>query len=237
MPKTVSKILVIEGPNPLDLLEGRGERRSLEQVCNLFGHDVATFFVRGEAELRQTLTYVASISRHPGAGSDPVFVHISVHGDSDGIAVGPDTVSWGDLTEMTVQMYSDLDAYLGPVILVLSACGANQQELTQLLKTKRDDFEVVHPPEYVFVFTDEAVLWTDAVVAWTIFYSQIGTLKFSSSPKDIIKIQSLLGRLHRSALAKLTYYRWDEDDEGYKRFDSKRAAKRKRSKQASQRTT
>ena len=225
MPQTVSKVIIVEGPNPLDLLEGRGERSSLEQVCRLFGHHVASFFVRDEAELRQTLTYVASISRHPGAGSDPLFVHVSVHGDADGISVGPDTVSWDDLSEMAVQMYSDLDNYAGPVILVLSACGANQQKLTRLLKAKRDGFEVIHPPEYVFVFTDSTVLWTDAVVAWTIFYSQIDTVKFSSSRKDIREIQKILGRLRESALAKLTYYRWDDGDETYKRYDSKRAAK------------
>ena len=134
MAQTGSNVLVVEGPNALDLLEGRGERSSLEQVCKLFGHDVASFFVRDETELRQTLTYIGAISRHPGAGTDPLFVHISVHGNAAGIAVGPDTVSWENLAELTVHMYSDLDNYLGPVILVLSACGASKQKLTNLLK-------------------------------------------------------------------------------------------------------
>ena len=225
MPRKRSKVLVIEGPNPLDLLEARGERNSLEQVCKLFGHDVASFLVRDEAELSQTLTFVGSISRHPGAGTEPLFIHISVHGNHRGIAVGPDTLSWEKLAALTVQMYADLDNYAGPVILVLSACGANEQELTDLLKAKRELLELVHPPEYVFVFTEETVQWTDAVVTWTIFYSQIGYIKFRvSSRKDIAKIQRLLGRLHNAGFGKLTYYRWHESDETYKRFDSERAS-------------
>ena len=223
MPQTTSKVLVIEGPNALDLLEGRGERNSLEQVCKLFGHDVASFFVRDKSELHRTLTYIGAISRHPGAGTDPLFVHVSVHGNREGIGVGADTVFWDELAEMTVRMYDHLDNYLGPVILVLSACGANEQELTRLLKSKSDQFEIIHPPEYVFVFTDKTVKWTDAVVTWTIFYSQVAAIEFDvSSPKQIAKIQHLLGRLDRSGFGKLTYYRWDESDETYKRFDSKR---------------
>ena len=226
---TYPKVLVIEGPNALDLLQGRGERGSLEQVCGLFGHDVASLFVHDGEELRKALAYVGAISRHPGAGSEPLIVHVSVHGDANGLTVGPDDVTWEELAEMTVEMYSNLDRYRGPVVLVLSACGASEQELTDLLESKRGDLDLLNPPEYVFVFTDESVRWTDAVVAWTIFYSQIGRIRFDIySYKDIRKIQKLLGRLHKSALAKLTYFRWDGSEEAYKIFDSKRAKKNKR---------
>ena len=103
--------------------------------------------------------------------------------------------------------------------------GLCSQVYNSVLKAKRSDLELIHPPAYVFVFTDATVLWSDAVVAWTIFYSQISGIEFSaSSRKDIAKIQTLLGRLHESALAKITYFRWDESDQAYKRFDSKRAS-------------
>lgn len=233
MSQTSSKVLVIEGPNALDLVEGRGERNSLEQVCKLFGHDVASFFVQDEFELHRTLTYIGAISRHPAAGTAPLFVHVSVHGNRKGISVGPDTISWEELAQMTVRMYDDLDNYLGPVVLVLSACGANEQELTDLLKAKRDQFEIVHPPEYVFVFSDKTVRWTDAVVTWTIFYSQVAGIEFdASSPKEVAKVQHLLGRLDSSEFGKLTYYRWDESDEAYKRFSSGRNSQGRRRRQS-----
>ena len=36
-------------------LEGTGETRSLSQVCQLFGHDVASLLIRDKRELKQTL--------------------------------------------------------------------------------------------------------------------------------------------------------------------------------------
>ena len=219
MSATNCRVLVVESPNVLDLLEGRGERQALQQVCGLFGHDVASFFVRDIKEFRRTLKFVGAIVHHPDAGDDSLFIHISVHGDEDGIRIGPDTVGWEQLAELVVEMYDDLDWYQGPIILVLSACGANEQELTKLLKERSDSLELGNPPEYVFVFSDDVVNWDDAVVAWTVFYSQIGSLQFGIDARPT-KIRKLLRRLAEADFGTLKYYRWDVAREEYMRFDA-----------------
>ena len=221
MSATGCKVLVIESPNALDLLEGRAERHALQQVCGLFGHDVASFFVRDVEELRRTLKFAGAIVHHPGVGDDTLFIHISVHGDGDGIRLGPDKARWEHLTELIVEMYDDLDWYRGPIVLVLSACGANEQELTKLLKKRSDSVDLANPPEYVFVFSEETVNWDDAVVTWTVFYSQITNLHFDMDSRPT-RIRKLLRRLSASDFGTLKYYRWDVSKDKYMRFDAAR---------------
>ena len=173
-----AKVFLLESPNALDLLEDRGERYSLEHVCKLFGHRAVSFLVRSSSELRQTLMYLSSIGWHKDAGKAPVFVHISVHGNSDGICVGPDDISWTDFADMISGMYNDLKRYKGPIILIISACGANKQNFTDLITKNHEDKKIKRPPQYVFVFSDKKVFWQDAVVTWTIFYREVNKLQF-----------------------------------------------------------
>src|SRR6266540_5606719 len=173
------RVFILESPNPLDLLENRGERLALEQVCKLVGYDAWTFLLRNAQELKQTFSYISSIK---GDKDDktPLFIHVSVHGNDSGIGVGSDGITWGNLVETVQQMYTHLQYYLGPIILILSACGANKQKLTAGL-TKGDNpaHKPFIPPEYVFVFSNDTVLWPDAVVTWTIFYSEASKLDFT----------------------------------------------------------
>ena len=223
MHRTVPKILLIEGPNVLDLLEGRSERNSLEQICKLFEYDVTSFLIQGKDQLEQTLHYVGSIGSIPeqlSSPNDPVIIHLSTHGNSDGIVIGSDTIYWKSLARYIVRMYSRLFGYPGPVILVLSACETNKQELTKYLRLARKESNIIFPPEYVFFFSDEEIEWKDAVVAWTIFYSKIDNIKFNiSSRKDVIAIRKILRQLHESKLGNLTYYRWDASKQIYRGFN------------------
>lgn len=207
-----ARVFIIESPNPLDLLEDRGERLALEQVCKLVGHDAATFVVRDRAEFLQTCAYISSIK---GDKSDktPLFLHISVHGNDTGIAIGRDSIGWQDLAKATQDMYDRLKFYHGPIVLILSACGANKQKLTsELTKGRKAASATFVPPEYVFVFSEDAVAWTDAVVTWTIFYREAVKLSFTSKEN----VQKLLDRLRTSGFGNLRYHRWDSSAEDYK---------------------
>ena len=211
------RVFILESPNPLDLLENRGERASLEQVCKLLGHSVSAFLLRDAHELRQTFKYISSIQ---GKEKDktPLFIHLSAHGDENGVAIGRDEVSWIDLASNVQEMYSELCYYHGPVILILSSCGANKQKLTSKLaeglkKTK----EAFIPPEYVFVFNQDTVSWSDAIVSWTIFYNQVKRIDFDEK----LNIQSLLKNLYKSGYGNLKYFRWDSASSKYKRFKPK----------------
>ena len=211
------RVFIVESPNPLDLLEGRSERLSLEQVCRLVGHDPATFLVRDLVELKQTFGYISAIKRDK-ADETPLFIHISAHGNETGIAIGADSVSWDTLAKIVQEMYTRLRFYHGPIIVILSACGANKQTMTAALAKKVvSAVKPFVPPEYVFVSSQDVVKWSDAVVAWTIFYRQVMKISFT----DRTAVQDLLNRLHNSGFGDLIYFRWDGSSKKYKRYQPK----------------
>ena len=115
--------------------------------------------------------------------------------------------------------YDYLDKYRGAIILIVSACHANEQELTKLIKKKYEKKEIRNPPDYIFVFSNEDVDWRDAVVTWTMFYRVAGNLEFlSDERKNIREIQKLLNRFGKTKFGSLTYFRWDVTDKAYKKF-------------------
>lgn len=207
------RVFVIESPNPLDLLESRGERDALQQVCKLAGYETAMFLVRDVFEFQQTCKYISSIKGNK-ADKTPLFLHISLHGNASGIGIGRERMKWSDLATTVQDMYGQLRYYHGPIILLLSACGANKQELTaELKKGATIAKKPFIPPEYLFVFAQDTVEWADAVVTWTIFYRAVAKINFF---KDKEKIQELLRRLRDSGFGNLKYFRWDGSSKKYK---------------------
>ena len=205
-----AKVFLLESPDALDLLEERGERTSLEQVCKLFGHDATSFLLRDSVDLNRTLLYIGSIGRIDDAGNSPLFIHISVHGNSEGIVVGSDDVSWNDFTDMISQTYDNLDNYAGAIILILSACGANRQKFTNFIQNMYEERQIVNPPDYVFVFSETEISWRSAVVTWTMFYHDANELDFLTTKKgEVIRIRKLLDRIAHTGFGTLIYFRWD----------------------------
>ena len=217
---TRGKVFILESPGPLDLLEERGERFSIEQVCKLFGHYSASFLIRDSEEFKQTLMYISSISQYSKAGKSPLFIHISLHGDGENICIGSDDVSWKDLAAIISKSYKSLDQYKGPIILIISACGGNEQKLTYSLSHRFKKGSLANPPEYIFVFSDFEVEWRDAVVTWTIFYRKVSEINFNPhKKKEAIKIKKLLDKLQKTNFGTLTYFRWT--GKKYKSYASK----------------
>lgn len=211
---TKGRVFILESPNPLDLLENRGERQTLEQACKLVGHDASTFVLLDLVEIKQTFSYISAIKGNKDDRT-PLFLHLSVHGNDSVIGVGRDDISWTDLAEMVQDMYDSLRYYREPIILVLSACGADKQKLTdELTKRVKSASSPFIPPEYVFVFSDNTVLWTDAVVTWTIFYREVTKLNF----RNKTAVQGLLDRLSKSGFGNLKYFRWDDQSKKYKYY-------------------
>lgn len=79
--------------------------------------------------------------------------------------------------------YDNLTKYSGPIILILCACGGNNQKITKILSKEYKDDKVSNLPNYVFVFSNEAVDWSNAIVTWTIFYSKVSSLSFNEKKK------------------------------------------------------
>ena len=221
---SIGRVFLLESPNALDLLEGTGETTSLSQVCRLFGHDVSSFLIRDKRELSQTLMYISSLGWRKKRGKLPIFIHISAHGNKEGLAFGPDDVSWAELTKHVVRAFRELCGgdrpYKGPIVLVISACGTKDQTLTQYLGRANRKNMLDWPPEYVFVFEDRKIDWRDAVVVWTMFYREAPNINFLKESNSV-KVQGLLRRLHCARVANLRYFRWDSASDTYKTFAAK----------------
>lgn len=215
------RVFVIESPNPIDLLKNRGERSVLEQVCKLLGYSATTFLVKGISDFVETCSYISSIP-HNSQDTTPLFLHISMHGNRDGLALGRDDLSWNKLAEVLQEMYDELQYYKGVIILIISACGANNQQLTDILTKKiagKSENEQFVPPEYMFVFSDDTVSWQDAAVAWTIFYRQVIGIKYN----NFSEVQEVLRRIYNSKFGNLKYFRWD--GKKYRYYDPSSSAK------------
>src|SRR4051794_15979286 len=98
MPK--GRIVLMESPNPMDLLQGRTEIQTLVAACRLIGFEAVSFTIRSQREFQETCEYLSTIeSAHDAAGAKdvPLFVHISCHGNDELLAFGKDQVRWEGL--------------------------------------------------------------------------------------------------------------------------------------------
>lgn len=100
------RVFIIECPNPIDLLQGRNEGKSLEQICRLVGHEVINFHPKSKDDLLTVCKYISSIDReHDGTDNPdlPLCIHISSHGEEDGLWFGKDLVSWNELLDLAAK--------------------------------------------------------------------------------------------------------------------------------------
>lgn len=214
------RIFIIECPNPLDLLQGRNEGKSLEQICKLVGHEVISFHPKCKSDLMSVCRYISSIDKEHDATDSPdlpICIHISSHGEEDGLLFGKDLISWNDLLEALEPICTKKTIYKGDKILTLSACEAKDQKLTDKISKKWKTSKAFQPPKHLFVTADEEVFWNDAVVAWALFYNKIPKIKLSKTKK----IHSVLELIQKAELGTLHYYRWSKKKGEYFRYTTK----------------
>ena len=205
------KVFVIESSNPLDLLDDRNEAESLLKICKMFGHKVRSFFIKSKGDLRNVLRYLSNIEAEE---KDLFCYHFSCHGNNDGLEFGSDFLSWEDFFEIIAPLV-DNETLKDKFMLIISACGAVEQELTKKF-TKLDD-EIkgkISPPSYIFIYDEEEVDWQDALLSWTILYHRLGNVK-TIRKKDM---QDLLEKMKIVEFGNLIYYRWDKNQKKYLRF-------------------
>jgi hypothetical protein len=129
------------------------------------------------------------------------------------LALGADNMSWEELADCLWEFFQKMDHYPGRVILVISACGASNQKLTNFFQGKAKKKVTPKPPAFVIttVGNDEGkVAWSDSVVAWTIFYHQIGKAVLARTD-----IQLILDKIQLVGAEKLKYFRWDSAKKMY----------------------
>ena len=105
--------------------------------------------------------------------------------------------------------------YYGPVIFIISACGAGEQKLTsELIKVEKSD-GLLDIPAYLFVTADKVVAWQDAAVAWTVFYHQLSEVDL----EDKAAMQNAISKVLIACGVRLRYYRWDSEYEIYRKYE------------------
>jgi hypothetical protein len=215
------RVFTIESPSALDAFEGRNESSTLCALCKLLGHHFNATIVRSKKEFETALEYLTSINPEHIPKHQlkwPLCLHIAAHGDQDGLSIGAEDASWEYLAKQISSFIKDND-YPGPVMVVISACGAGQQQVTKELENlaAKQGFE---PPAYLFVTCgDEAgeVDWRDAVVAWSIFYHNIGRAVL----KKKYEIMTIMDKIRLSGAGTLKYFRWDRKHSKFKPYRPK----------------
>jgi hypothetical protein len=225
------RVFAIECPSALDMLGNTTESHTLQGVCNLLGHEFASMVVRSKPEFNTALDIITTIQpRHLSKKEQrwPLCVHIATHGDEEGLGFGSKAFDWGPFGERLWKFVLDMRRYKGPLVLILSACCAAEQQITEHFNevaTKRRQ-----PPAYVFATVGNSqgdVYCKDSVVAWSIFYSQISKADF----KKQSTIMSIIDKINLVGVGPLKYFRWDSTKEEYRSYEStKKEYTRKRKK-------
>jgi hypothetical protein len=214
------RLFIIEAVDPMDLLQGRSEGRALGEICRIIGHEVAVLNAYSKPDFRNLCNYISSISkRHDNKKRKkvPLCIHLVAHGNDDGLGFGKDFLNWKDILRAMKPVYTEMTEYDGEVILVLSACGAGQQSLTDEFEEQWKEDRDFLPPKYVFVTKDEEVSWADALVSWAMFYHQLPRVGL----KDKVSVQAILDKIKVSETGNLQYFTWDEDKEKYLKYSGK----------------
>lgn len=211
------RVFIIESASPLDLLNGTSESAALENICKMMGHKVVSFFAKSEREFGEICNYISSIDSVERVKRDePICIHLSSHGDKNGILFGRDDLSWDKITQYLKPIFK-MD-YKEDFFLIISACGTDNHKLHHSMRKSIIESKIT-PPRYIFSINEDEVEWRDSALIWTILYHQIENLN-SDKRSDF---QGLLRRIQAADLGYLKYHRWDNKQKKYLPFSKKKA--------------
>jgi len=220
---SIVRLFIIESINPMDLLQGRTESQGLAEICKIIGHEVAIFSAYSKDDFQKLCKYISSISSEHDKNKRkgiPLCIHISAHGNEDGLAFGKDFIEWKEILKIMKPIFTDLEVaqYDGDIVIIISACGAGEQYLSKELQEEwKKNSLAFTPPKYIFVTRDEEVTWDDALVSWVIFYHQLPRINLN----DKRSVQEVLDKIKISGVGNLQYFRWDEKKRKYLKYIGK----------------
>ncbi|ELH9603047.1 hypothetical protein RQY88_004385 [Vibrio vulnificus] len=204
------------------MLEGRTEGVALEKICKIMGHDVALLDAHSSNDLYKYCDYISSIDR-TSLTKHPLCIHLAAHGNKDGMQFGKDFVDWNTLFDALEPIIKDMNDYNGVVYLSISACGAGQQQLANIIQSEmrsssRFD-DNYFPPEYIFVTQGsgnlDVTMWDDSAVSWTLFYHRLAKLRHPVHDDDI---RYLLNDIEKATNTILCSFRWNGNLRRYERY-------------------
>lgn len=154
-------VFVVESPSAVDLYHRRSEGEIIRQAVNLNQIPcivrTAVNLEAFEASLKIGLT--EEMKQYQGL--IPI-LHISAHGDREGIQLSDDTViPWADLRQLLAPINTALNNSL---LVCLSSCeGYSGTRMAMFIKDESYPF-------YAIVANSEKPLWSDTAVAYSTFY-------------------------------------------------------------------
>lgn len=158
-------VYIIESPSGVDFYHGRQEGVALSSMLNLLGIRSQLKIVINSDAANAAMTHGVReyISKN---GSAPFILHLSCHGDAQGIAWSNNKVwTWNDLRSYLVNINSILG---GDLIVCMSACKGYYACITAM-----SDDESAPLPYHGLVGTPGDIPWSKAAVAFATFYNLI----------------------------------------------------------------
>jgi hypothetical protein len=141
--RTTPNVFIIESLKLEDESDGHFEGRFLEHILKLAGREVRYFYIRTRKEFIEILDQFET-SRFR-------YLHISCHGNRNGIALTFDELSINELA-------ADVVPYLDERRLFLSACEIVTPSLAKALLRHSGCYSVIGPSRPVY-FDEAALFW------------------------------------------------------------------------------
>lgn len=203
------RLFILESPNPLDILNGTAEGPGLKEISRLIGHESEVFPIKSKSDLYKIIKFICSIDEKTNdknsKPSPDIFLHISAHGNENGLQIGGDFLEWNKLVKYIQPILKEDFNYSGNRILVLSACLAEKQGLTKHLNKILKNNVNLTPPKYIFT-TVGKIPWASAAVGWAILYHLLPKADLD----DKKTVQAILNKIAEINVGNINYFRWND---------------------------
>lgn len=173
--KASSKIYIVESPSQADIKLGRQEGTGLSSVLTLANIQNECFQVANENDLIQAFKDIAQDVNKNKEGNVWIAIHLSLHGNKQGIGLTDGTViNWKHFSEIWMKYFTNEVGYFTnpinsqrfcPVYLCLSVCEGMAAKEMRNYSTSVPYFSLVAPTI--------PINWSDSLMAFSILYHTV----------------------------------------------------------------
>lgn len=207
------RLCILEAPNLADLFNDRRESTALTEVSRLIGQKTASFTVLSKDELTSRCRLIAGLTEEPKSIDSILFLHIAAHGNDECLDIGGESLPWDELYNTLAPVLNS--KYSGKIVVIISACNASDQKLTQGVRDALKNKSCSKPPAYVFTSEGEPD-FVMTVTGWALFYHRISSLSLD----NIEEIQVLLKVIRESTHMNIKYFCWSAEDRKFKTYSA-----------------
>ena len=204
-------VFIVESPKFDEVISNVNESASIKNLCEQFGHraiSVTEFSTNG-------LEYLSSSISNSwlDSANEMLCIHVSCHGNNDGVSFGDDFMTWGDFLLCFKDVLTHDNS--AKLIFCISACGTKSQQFTGYCKRLHDELGL-QPPKYWVLFDQEKISWRRSLVCWSnVYYALSNNDKYQA-----LRMQRAVkaSKCITNGNAALMYYLWDVDKSKYEPF-------------------